>query len=97
MKTLVQVITYLLLVYGLALLASCGTKAQKVDTHVGTPYHWRAQVMENNSVVPVYMTLDQRLTYKEQDSVWVDLSSHMIDDTAQNTMLCRLIECHLTY
>lgn len=94
-KTSVQVIVYTLLVYGLAMLASCSNDKGQPLTSEQLQYHWRAQVMENNTITPVYMTMGERLLYEAGDSVWVDLRTHRVNDTSENTMLCRLIRSKL--
>ena len=99
MRYCIQPIAYVVLIFGILLLTSCGasTPKPKRETPAGaTPYHWRAQVLENSTITLVKMTLDERMVYEEGDSVWVDLATHRINDTLDNTMLCRLITCRRT-
>lgn len=94
MRYCIQPIAYVVLIFGILLLTSCGASTPQNGPH-HTPYHWRAQVMENNTIVVVKMTLDERAIYKPGDSVWVDLATHRVNDTLDNTMLCRLVTCRL--
>lgn len=96
MKTLVQVISYLILVYGLALLTSCGSTPSTPATTTTTPqtgYIWRSHAVGSHKIVPVYMTPRQRTGYHYGDTVNVDLSTHRLNDTLQGAILCRLEDC----
>ncbi len=94
MRYLIQPIVYVVLIFGILFLTSCGSKPNVSPKSYS--YHWRAQVMENNTITVVKMTLDERLFYRDGDSVWVDLGTHRVNDTMENTMLCRLITCRRT-
>jgi hypothetical protein len=52
----------------------------------------RAKVLENGTVT--YCTLDDRKKeiYHPNDTVWLNLATHQIDDTSSNTMQVVLLE-----
>lgn len=80
MKTLKIVIVYTLLVYGLALLASCSERQQ----------YFRATVLENNTITQVAVSRLQADLYTTYDTVWVNLDTHTIDDSSDSAMQCVL-------
>lgn len=94
MKTFIQAIVYLALVLMLAMFASCGPKEVEPITNTDA-YTWRAEVLENNTITYVNMTYNERQVYYPKDSVWVDLATHRINDTADNTMRCVLRICKI--
>ena len=74
----------------LAVLAtSCGTDNTPKNNQI--THVWRAKVLENGSIVPVYTTYGECGLYHMTDSVWVNLATHRVDDTCTTTMLCVLI------
>lgn len=81
-------ILYLILVFGLALLASCGATEPPRDTQ--KPTMKRAQVLENGSITYVFIRPSLDSVYKVGDSVWVNLRAHRIDDTDTTAMMCVL-------
>lgn len=83
MKTLIQVIAYLLIVFGLASLTSCASLTDK-------PVFARATVLENGTITWVTLKVSEQSTLVTGDSVWVDLRHHQINDTLENTMKCVL-------
>lgn len=85
MKTLIQVITYLIIVFGLTFLCSCHQTIPAATTTV-----YRATVAENGSITMVHMNDEQYAVYKSDDSVWVNLRTHQIDDVNDSAMLCIL-------
>lgn len=100
LSTLKLVIIYTLLVFGLALLiSSCG--ATNPPTNVTAPtedvllYIWRAKVLENGTITRVEMTRDERIGYQPNDTVWVNLRTHRVDDASDSTMACVLGSCRL--
>lgn len=94
MKTLIQVILYLAFVFILASFASCSS-SEPTPAPITAVYTWRAKVLENNTITRVNMQYDERQSYNPHDSVWVNLDTHQVDDTAENTMLCELIQCRI--
>lgn len=84
-------IMYTLLVYGLALLASCGSATPPKTAEKVTPYaQWSATVLENGTVTHVDMNLAEFMLHIDYDTVWVDLSTHTINDTSDAAMKCVL-------
>jgi hypothetical protein len=46
----------------------------------------RAKVVENNTITYCVLTPTERKAVRSGDTVWLDLGSHRINDTADNTM-----------
>lgn len=91
-RTITTIIIYLLLVYGLAMLTSCGGNIDTVanNTDLQKPVLRRVHVLENGSVSYVIIRPGLDSVYRCYDTVWVNLNTHRIDDTDSTTMLCIL-------
>lgn len=89
-KTGKAMLIYALLVYILAFFASCDTASSKtVEKEI--PYaQWSATVLENGTTTHVDMNFSEFMLHTDMDSVWVDLSTHRIDDNSEATMMCVL-------
>ena len=76
-------------------LTSCNKVAQKplprpfktIDCANTYGLTVRAKVLENNTITYCRLNMCQQITLHSTDTVWLDLSKHTINDTAENTML----------
>lgn len=50
----------------------------------------RAEVLENNTVTYCILNDSEIEIYHPNDTVWLNLNTHTIDDTSDNTMMCVL-------
>lgn len=84
-------ILFLILVFGLALLTSCGQDTQIASNgDILKPVIRRAVVLENNTLTYVSIRPSLDTVYKAGDTVWVNLDTHRIDDTDSTTMMAVL-------
>lgn len=81
----------IILICGVIVFSTSCSKQPKQTVY--SRYTWRAQVVENGTITHVDMVGTERFTYLMGDSVWVNMDTHRVDDTAQNSMLCVLGSC----
>lgn len=65
------------------------TQPKADSTRLSSPFT-RGKVLENGTIVAVYLSEVQRFIYRKGDTVWIDLSTHTIDDTLSTAMKCVL-------
>lgn len=85
----------IIIVVLIAVLASSCANTSKGEIRdkygdIQRPTVWRARVLENRTITYVNIPADMRDIYRPCDTVWVNLTTHMIDDTAENTMQCTI-------
>lgn len=81
------VVTFVLL--GLTSCTSASGKKQSVKEYSNStvlPSLVRIKVLENHTISYVELTTTQQMVYRPLDTVWVNLSTHAIDDTSNYTM-----------
>lgn len=84
MKTLLTAISFLTLVYGLALL----TAWQK--TPAGYAYTRTATILYNGKSTSVRMSRSETLKFKVGDTVFISLDSHTVEHTSRRHARCVL-------
>jgi hypothetical protein len=76
-----------LLILGMAALFSCG-RVSISDQTVSLYPTVRARVLENNTITYVSLDMQQAGALSYDDTVWVNLKTHKIDDIDTTTMKC---------
>lgn len=74
----------------IASLVSCTGTQNEIRKPSPTPLV-RVKVVENGTISHVVLTHEQKMTLRYRDTVWVDLATHTINDTAQYTMKAILL------
>lgn len=87
-------IVFVLVIIGLC-MSSCDSKSGKwnqkppENTSVSV-FPVRARVLENSTMSYVDLTFKQKLLFQSGDTIWLNLDTHLVDDTAQFTMKAEL-------
>lgn len=80
--------TLLSFLIGSLLLVSCSESGKRVPKKEGivTVFVAKATVLENNTKTLVYLNKNEFSMMNVNDTVWVDLDTHNIDDTCRTAM-----------